>query len=195
MITDSVVADPRSAVRFLDLHSGRNDILGSMTSVGAMLATVALRLEGGRPGSRFPLLQLVRRAAPLSPAECDALVREVTRLKSMLAPMPLDLLEHVAPTTPAGGESATNVSAPIPELFPRLNGNGAPKNLSDEFAWPMFVLDHVARLGAASGRGARFESGDVDSFRAVRTPLSPHGSLPTDPASLAAPAAVSLPAR
>jgi hypothetical protein len=148
-----------------------------MRSVAALLDVVARHLEHGRPGSRFPLLQLLRRLAPLSPAECEALVREATRLKALLAPLPVALLAD--PSAPAlGAPRDAPPPAPTGELFPRLNGNGAPKTLADAFAWPLFVVDHLARLGAASGRGARFETGDVDAFRAVRTPLAPHAAAP-----------------
>lgn len=153
----------RLAVRFVDAQSGRNDLLGRVAALEAMAGVVARRLEGARPGSRFPLLRLVGREQPLTPTECDALAREVARLRQMLAPLPAKVLDEDIPA-----------AEPSPEWFRRVNGEGAPKNLADAFAWPLFVLEHIARLGAASRRGARFEVGDADAFAAARTPLSPH---------------------
>lgn len=156
--------DPRRlAVRFVDAQSGRNDLLGRVAALEAMAGVVARRLEGERPGSRFPLLRLVGREQPLTPAECDALAREVARLRQMLAPVPAQVLAEDAATT-----------EPAPEWFRRVDGEGAPRSLADAFAWPLFVLEHIARLGATSRRGARFEVGDAEAFASACTPLSPH---------------------
>jgi hypothetical protein len=61
-------ASGRLSVRFVDAHSGRNDLLGRVAALEAMAAVVARRLEGARPGSRFPLLRLVGRPTPLTAA-------------------------------------------------------------------------------------------------------------------------------
>jgi hypothetical protein len=117
-----------------------------------MLEAVAVRLEGGRPGSRFPLLQLLRREGPISSPECGALVFEVARLRVLLSTLPLD-----------GADASASP--------PRANGNGAPRSLADVFGKPLSVVDHFARLGAASGDGTRVESAAADPSDSA--PLAP----------------------
>lgn len=161
------------AIRFVDEHSGRNDLLGAVASFEAMANVVSKRLEGSKAGSRFPLLRLVGRREPLSAIECEALAREVTRLRSVLAPLPASA---IADGRDEGSRDDSALGAPtaVREIFRRLNGDGAPRTLAEAFGWPLFVLEHIARLGAASRRGARFEIGDPDAFAPQRTPLNPH---------------------
>jgi len=173
----------RLSVRFVDAHSGRNDLLGRVATLEALAQVVARRLEGERPGSRFPLLQLVGRAAPLTADECDSLVREVARLRHRLAALPVDAAEHGtdAASTPGGaaagaGEGAIDGGRPPPTFVKARPDASATGTLADAYAGPLFVLEHIARLGAASRRGARFEIGDAASFAAARTPLNPYAA-------------------
>lgn len=183
----------RLSVRFVDAHSGRNDLLGRVATLEAMVAVVARRLEGERPGSRFPLLRLVGRTTPLTAVECESLAREVSRLRQLLVALPAPTSTSVASPDAlsldpnASGPAAVGPSAPPvdreappadgatpePSMAPR---GAAPRTLADAFAWPLFVLEHIARLGAASRHGARFEVGDAAAFAAARTPLSPHAA-------------------
>jgi hypothetical protein len=152
---DPSALDPRRlAVRFVDEQSGRNDLLGRVAALEAMAAVVARRLEGSRAGSRFPLLRSIGRREPLSASECEALAREVARLRQHLAPVPATTLSEEAP-----GAIGDDVPA-------------AAATLADAFAVPLSVLEHIARLGAASRRGARFEIGDAAAFARARTPLA-----------------------
>ncbi len=169
-------SQPRLAVRFVDAHSGRNGVLGDAETVSALLHSVECCLEGGRPGCRFPLLRLLGRSAPLSGAECEALVREVVRLRGLLAALSADNLRADA-AAPSGDEPETPADGPPHGAFaaPVLGeGNGhsaSAKNLAQVFAWPLSVLEHVGRLGAMGGRGARFETGPAEDLAATLTPL------------------------
>jgi len=157
------VADRRERfVRFVDEQSGRNDLLGRVAALEALADVVTRKLESARAGSRFPLLRLVGRAEPLTALECEALAREVTRLRQVLAPLSA---ESVDATLPSDDMPAPPTAEPAPE---RTNGT---RTLADAFAWPLFVLEHIARLGAASRRGARFEVGEAKEFAASVTPL------------------------
>jgi len=187
-------ASGRLSVRFVDAHSGRNDLLGRVAALEAMAAVVARRLEGERPGSRFPLLRLVGRPTPLTAVECESLAREVTRLRHLLAALPASTSggEVAPPSDATGVAGATRRSeengrddavgavdgGPAPEGSPTLDAmpSAGARTLADAFAWPLFVLEHIARLGAASRRGARFEVGDAVAFARDRTPLSPHAA-------------------
>jgi hypothetical protein len=145
-------------VRFVDEHSGRSDVLGPVDDVVSLSDAVTRLLEGGRAGTRFPLLRLVGRARPLSQGECEALAREVVRLRQRLAPFSVDELRP--PPRAGASDPALDGAAPLgasPEPFPRPEGAPPPRTLAEAFAWPLRVLEHVARLGAASHRGARFE--------------------------------------
>ncbi|MFO0934004.1 MAG: hypothetical protein U1E39_15050 [Planctomycetota bacterium] len=175
-------ASGRLSVRFVDEHSGRNDLLGRVAALEAMAAVVARRLEGARPGSRFPLLRLVGRPTPLTAVECDSLAREVTRLRHLLSALPATA-DPAPDATDAAPDAAADDPAPIDadplaDAMPRAQGarDPSPRTLADAFAWPLFVLEHIARLGAASRRGARFEVGDAAAFARDRTPLSPHAA-------------------
>ena len=213
-------ASGRLSVRFVDAHSGRNDLLGRVAALEAMAAVVTRRLEGARPGSRFPLQRLVGRPTPLTAVECESLAREVTRLRHLLAALPAapggggggvptlsdapgvaeaaglsevkGLSDVTGVSEPTGLSEATGRSqatglsgavgaadgGPAPEssrTLDRTPSIGA-RTLADAFAWPLFVLEHIARLGAASRRGARFEVGDAVAFARDRTPLSPHAA-------------------
>jgi hypothetical protein len=149
----------RLAVRFVDEQSGRNDLLGRVASLEALADVVSRRFDGARTGSRFPLLRLIGRPEPLTASECEVLAHEVTRLRHVLA-VPAGVLDEDAAAGPA-----------LDEWMQSHNGSERPRTLADAFAWPLFVLEHIARLGAASRRGARFEVGDADVFAAARTPL------------------------
>jgi hypothetical protein len=160
-VTDRGTDDAhRLAVRFVDEQSGRNDLLGRVASLEALAGVVSRRLEGARTGSRFPLLQLIGRIEPLTASECEVLAREVTRLRHVLAPVPARVLDEEA-----------DAGRGLDEWIHAANGAERPRTLADAFAWPLFVLEHIARLGAASRRGARFEVGDAELFAAARTPL------------------------
>jgi len=182
----------RAWLRVVDEHSGIHDVVGPVDEVARMTATVTRCLEGGRVGTRFPLLRLVSRKPALSGEECDALGREIARLRALLgvisvetaaasnaevppaAPTSDPALAAAAPLSSDGG--AATSPAPF-EPFPRWNGSGAPRTLADLFAWPLHVLEHVAKLGAASRRGARFEVAAAGSYGPaardrIRTPNS-----------------------
>jgi len=161
--------DPRRAIRFVDLASGRNDLLGRVASLDAMAHVVARRLEGARAGSRFPLLRLIGRREALTAQECEALVREVTRLRAALAP--LTFFAAAGPAAPAAGASRRELDDEIAARFrpllrtapahaPSPPTGDATGTLADAFAWPLSVLEHIARLGATTRRGARFEVAD-----------------------------------
>ena len=163
------------AIRIVETHSGVNEVLGSAESVERMLEIVVRCLEAGRPGTRFPLVRLLARRGPISSAECDALSREMVRLGAAFEPHDVDALREPPPR--ADADPALSAAAPldpVPEPFRRLNGNGAPRTLADAFAWPLFVVERVARLGSASRRGASIEAGDSAAFETLRTRLSPH---------------------
>jgi hypothetical protein len=144
-------------IRFTDEHSGRSDALGTADAVRAMTDAVTRLLEGGHAGRRFPLLRLVGRARPLSRDECDALAREVERLRRHLAAFPVDELRPASTTSDPALDGAAPLG-PAPEPFPRPDGAPAPRTLAEAFARPLAALEVVARLGAASHRGARFEA-------------------------------------
>jgi hypothetical protein len=152
-------------VRFVDEQSGRNDLLGRVAALEAMASVVARRLEGSRAGSRFPLLRSIGRREPLSASECEALAREVARLRQHLSPMTLALDEDAVDGL--GGDSS------------RARQD---RTLAEVFAGPLSVLEHIARLGAASRRGARFEIGDAEAFARARTPLAVRGATGSDEA-------------
>jgi hypothetical protein len=154
-------SDPSSArrlgVRFVDVHSGRSAVLGGVDAVGALLRCVERCLEGGRAGTRFPLLRLVGRATPLSVPECEALVREVARLRGHLSVLAAsNLLEETGPAS--GDDRQTPADGPPRGTF---SPPGA-KSLADVFALPLAALEHHGRLGAISGRGARFETCELE---------------------------------
>jgi hypothetical protein len=162
--------DSPLVLRGIDDHSGRSDVIGDVRAVALLHDVVARVLENGREGSRFPLLRLVGRKVALTHEECDALVREIARLRGLLAAHAVEALR--APTPDLPSDPALAAALPldaVPEPFPRLNGNGAPRTLADAFARPLFVLEHVCRLGAAGRRGARFETGPGDALVAVRS--------------------------
>ena len=74
---------------------------------------------------------------------------------------------------PRGGDSDPALSAalpldPVPEPFRRPDGSGPPKTLAEAFAWPLFVVERISRLGSASRRGARLEAGDPAVFEEER---------------------------
>jgi hypothetical protein len=148
---------PQNVVRFVDEQSRRGHVLGRPHDLHSMGDAVTRLLEGGRAGSRFPLLRLVGRAQPLSHAECEALAREVVRLRHHLAPFSVDELR---PPPRGASDPALDGAAPLgpaPDPFPRGDGVPPPRTLADAFAHPLAVLEHVARLGATSRCGARFE--------------------------------------
>jgi hypothetical protein len=154
--------DPsRAWLRIVDRHSGVHDVVGPVDAIARMTATVSRCLEGGREGSRFPLLRLVSRRPALSAEECDALGREIARLRGLLSVVSISSLEdRPSPTSDPALAAAAPLDAPRePEPFPRWNGSAAPRTLADAFAWPLHVLENVARLGAASRRGASLEVG------------------------------------
>ena len=174
-------AAARAWLRIVDEHSGIHDVVGPVDEVARMTATVSRCLEGGRTGARFPLLRLVSRRPALSGEECDALGREIVRLRALLGV----IAAETAVEPPAGAPPAADVRTSDPALaaaapldaaarppapttpaepFPRWNGSGVPRTLADLFAWPLHVLEHVARLGATSRRGARLEVGYAASF-------------------------------
>jgi hypothetical protein len=150
-------AGAASVVRFVDAASRHGDVLGPPADVHHLSHVVTRLLENGRAGSRFPLLRLVGRAQALSSGECDALVREVVRLRHLLAPFSADELRPAprAAVSDPGLDGAAPLG-PAPDPFPR-GGGAPPRTLADAFARPLAVLEHVARLGAASRCGARFE--------------------------------------
>jgi hypothetical protein len=163
-------ASAHEVVRLVEAHSGVSDVLGSTHVVMRLAESVARHLEGGRAGSRFPLLRVLLRRGPVSAAECDALAREVVRLRAALASVAVSAwFDAPRPSGDPALEAAAPLSpAPPPsDAFPRRQGEGPPKTLADAFAWPLFVAEHVARLGGASRRGVRVEVG----------PESPAGSL------------------
>jgi hypothetical protein len=165
-------AAPQHVVRFVDEDSRRSDVLGRVEDVHSMSDAVTRLLEGGRAGCRFPLLRLVGRVQPLSHEECEALVREVVRLRLLLAPFSVDELRP--PPRAVASDPALDGAAPLgppPDPFPRRDGP-PPRTLADAFARPLGVLEHVARLGATSRCGARFEVVFLarDDHEAVRAP-------------------------
>jgi hypothetical protein len=121
-----------------------------------MLDAVARRLESGRPGSRFPLLQLLRREGPVSAPECGALAFEVSRLEALLSALPCEGDE------PADAREGAEASAAP-----------APRTAAHAFARPLRVLAHFARLGAASGDGLRVEAATAESSSPLALPV-PH---------------------
>jgi hypothetical protein len=142
-------------VRFHDAGTGRSEVVGRSDAIASFLDVVARRLEGGRPGARFPLLQLLRRSGPVTSPQCGALVFEVARLRVLLGGVPCE-----AP------------DAPDPAAFPAAGAAANErKTLAEAYAWPLGVLDHFSRLAAASGDGARFD--DVDEREATPAPLRP----------------------
>lgn len=120
-------------VRFIDVHSGRGGWIASFDAVRLLVELVSRRDLIDAPGRRFPLLHVVGARRPLSGTECEALVWELARLRTLLstiaAPAPVD-----APSSP---------------LWRRT--------LADVHDATIAALDRGARLGAASRRGARFE--------------------------------------
>ena len=170
-----IVADGNGAsgtcdevVRIVEAHSGVSDVLGSASGVERLAQTVVARLEGGRAGTRFPLLRVLLRRGPVSAEECDALVREVVRLRAALAALPPD----DAPDPRRAGDPALEAAAPLspaPPLSPTpspgasARRDATPRTLADAWARPLSVAEHVARLGGASRRGVRVEVGpDVE---------------------------------
>jgi hypothetical protein len=172
---EAPVAPPANRwLRIVDEQTGVVDVVGRVESVERMAETVARCLEAGRAGTRFPLLRLVPRRPALTGEECDALSREVPRLRAVLACVGVENLRPAGPG--AGSDPALSAAAPLepaPEPFPRWNGSGAPRTLADAFAWPLHVLEHGARLGAASRRGARLEAVVDGAWDGARSRLHP----------------------
>lgn len=174
---DAVAALRSLAVRFVDAHSGCNDLLGRVAALEALAAVVARRLEDARPGSRFPLLRLVGRREPLTATECDSLARETARLRQRLAAVPVGDL-GAGPGAVADPSAADDDVGPEAAPARRRRDPTAPdddprpaRTLADVYDDTLYVLEHIARLGAASRRGARFEVGDAEAFAASATPL------------------------
>ena len=170
-VAGSEPASAREVVRLVEVHSGVSDVLGSARGVERLAESVTRHLEGGRAGSRFPLLRVLLRRGPVSAAECDALAREVVRLRAALASVAVTALFDVPPPGSAPALDAAAPLSPVPwpsDPFPRRHGEGPPKTLADAFAWPLFVAEHVARLGGASRRGVRVEVGPENSVGTLR---------------------------
>ena len=174
-------------VRIVEVHSGVGDVLGSEASLGTLLDAISSRLEAGRVGARYPLVRLLSRRGPVTAGECDALSREVVRVRAGLERESADWLRG----PPAGGEADPVLGAALPldrmpEPFRRLNGNGGtggngvPKTLAEAFAWPLSVVESVTRLGSASRRGVRLEI--VPTEPAIEAPTTrdvgaPHSTV------------------
>ncbi len=139
---------PSTAVLFLDVHSGRGARFDSFDDVRALVACVAGRVEREMAGRRFPLLHVVERRRPLSGTECEALVWELARLRTILSTLPAVARDDDGAGAPTAGlGSATGVAG--------------HRTLADVHQSTILALDHAARLGAASRRGARFEADDA----------------------------------
>ena len=125
-------AASQDLVRFVDVDSRRSDVLGRVGDVHSMSDAVTRLLEGGRAGCRFPLLRLVGRAQPLSHEECEALAREVVRLRQLLTPFSIDELR---PAPRAGVcDPALDGAAPLgpsPDPFPRRDAP-APRHAGSD---------------------------------------------------------------
>ena len=126
-------------LRFIDVHSGRGASFPSFEPVRELVELVAGRMEAEGHGRRFPLLHVVAACRTLTGTECEALVWELARLRTILSTL-------AAPV----GEGAP--SAPLPR-----------RTMADVYAATLSGLDLAARLGAASRRGARFEAADAGS--------------------------------
>lgn len=137
---------PSLAVRFVDVHSGRGARFETFEDVTALVDCVVRRVEGTVTGRRFPLLRVVAGRRPLSGTECEALVWELARVRTILATI----------AAPAAGERA---DVPPSSVVPPPIVAGR-RSLADLHAATLLALDHTARLGAASRRGARFEAAD-----------------------------------
>ena len=135
---------PPGPVRFVDVHSGRGAVLASFDVVHELVSRIVPRVEATTAGRRFPLLRLIDARHALSGTECEALVWEIARLRTILSTEP-------APDTAAG------------------EGPFARRTLADVHAATLSALDLGARLGAASHRGARFETPDEPRVAGVAT--------------------------
>jgi hypothetical protein len=150
-------AHAEEVLRLVETHSGVSDVLGSTRGIERLTDVVAQRLEGGRAGTRFPLLRVLLRRGAVSAQECDALAREVVRLRVALASVALD-----APDARRTSDPALDAAAPL--STPAASPAGAPKapaprTLAETYARALSVVEHVARLGGASRRGVRVEVG------------------------------------
>ncbi len=130
-------------VRFIDVHSGRGASFDSFDSVRELVGVVVARMEAAGHGRRFPLLHVVEARRPLTGTECEALVWEIARLKTILSTFPAPL-----PTS----DTPDAVAPPL-----------SRRTLCDVHGATLSALDLAARLGAASRRGARFEGAGVAS--------------------------------
>ena len=54
-----VASGAGASLRMVEEHSGLGLVLGSVSSVACLLEVVTRCAEGGRPGARFPLVQLL----------------------------------------------------------------------------------------------------------------------------------------
>ena len=124
-------------IRFVDLHSGRGASFPSFESVLELVKVVAGRMEAEGQGRRFPLLHVMEARGTLTGTECEALVWELARLKTILSAL----------AAPVGDGAA---SSPLPR-----------RTMADVYGATLSGLDLAARLGAASRRGARFEASDA----------------------------------
>jgi hypothetical protein len=149
-------ASCEDVVRIVETHSGVSDVLGSARGLERLAQAVTLNLEGGRAGTRFPLLRVLLRKGPVSAQECDALAREVVRLRAALKSVSFD------PPTPASrpsGDPALDAAAPLSPTGPARPLKAPHPTLADLYARALSVAEHVARLGGASRRGVRVEVG------------------------------------
>lgn len=126
-------------IRFVDVHSGRGGSFPSFEPVRELVEVVAVRMEAEGHGRRFPLLHVVGARRTLTGTECEALVWELARLRTILSTLAAPVVEGVP-------------SAPLPR-----------RTMADVYGATLSGLDLAARLGAASRRGARFEAADAGS--------------------------------
>jgi len=115
----------------------------------ALVACVLTRVEGDLPGRRFPLLRVVGDRGALSGIECEALVWELARVRTILSTLPADDALGRPPADGASGASEAGLVA-------RRLGAGR-RTLADAHEATILALDRAARLGAANRRGACFE--------------------------------------
>ena len=138
-------------------HDATGDKLGSYTAVGGFLETVSANLEGGEPGSRFPLVMRLAdsEAKGWYHAELGEMLEEITKLRSALSSVALDELHFVHVSE--GGISIAKATREDVESarrdFEKVYEGKPLANAADFHHYFLETLESLASRALMSGAG------------------------------------------